>query len=190
MSNFTDLWKIFVSFLKVGTFGFGGGQAAIPLIEAEVVDKYAWLTTDQFGDFLAMGNTLPGPIATKMSIIIGFDHSGILGALAALLGMILPSSIAIIIMFNVFMQYKDEPFVKGMQVAAKPVVVALIGGVAYGMARKSFGALEGFGTSSLIVIGLFVVSVTLVMLAEYKIFTIHPAFIIVAALLVGGFFLR
>jgi len=188
---FAKLWEIFFSFLKVGTFGFGGGQAAIPLIEAEVVDGHAWLTTDQFGDYLAMGNTLPGPIATKMSILIGYDVYGIFGAIAALLGMILPSSIAVVLLFNLFIQHKDNKFVQGMQVAAKPVVIALIGGVAYGMARKSFGSLNGiFNQNSLIVIGLFVVSVTLVLLSEYKVFTVHPVFIIIGALLIGGFFLR
>lgn len=187
----TKLWELFFSFLKVGTFGFGGGQAAIPLIEAEVVDQHAWLTTEQFSDYLTMGNTLPGPIATKMSIIIGFDMLGPLGAIAALLGMLLPSSIAIVLFFNLFLQYKDNKIVQGMQVAAKPVVVALIGGVAFGMARKAFGSLDGFiNTNSLIVIGLFVVSVTLVLLSEYKIFAIHPVFIIIGALLVGGFFIR
>lgn len=187
----SELWKIFISFLKVGTFGFGGGQAALPLIEAEVVDGHAWLTGEQFSDYLAMGNTLPGPIATKMSIIIGYDLHGYLGAAAAMLGMLLPSSVAIIIMFNVFMQYKDEPFVKGMQVAAKPVVAALIGGVAFGMGRGVISKFSGASSQYVwIVVAIFIVSATLVLLAEYKIFTIHPAFIIVAALLVGGFFIR
>lgn len=185
------IWDIFFSFLKVGTFGFGGGQAAIPLIEQEVVDGHAWLTTEQFSDFLAMGNTLPGPIATKMSILIGYDIYGFLGAAAALLGMILPSSIAIIILYSLFMEFKDAPFVKGMQTAAKPVVIALIGGVAYSMSRKGlFGFSSITSTNSLIVLGIFVVSVTLVLLAEYKIFEVHPAIIIVTALLIGGFFIR
>lgn len=187
----TKLWEIFFSFLKVGTFGFGGGQAALPLIEAEVVDGHAWLTTEQFSDYLAMGNTLPGPIATKMSIIIGYDMLGYLGALAALLGMLIPSSVAILVLFNLFLANKDQPFVKGMQVAAKPVVAVLIFGVAFNMFRKSAGSLEGLlTTNSLIVIGIFIVSLTLVMLAEFKIFEVHPALIIVTSLLIGGFFIR
>jgi len=186
-----NLWKLFVSFLKVGTFGFGGGQAAIPLIETEVVDLNGWLTPDQFSDYLTMGNTLPGPIATKMSIIIGYDLFGFAGAMVALLGMLLPSSIAIILLFNVFMQYRESPVVIGMQAAAKPVVVALIAGVAYGMGRAAYGKLDGFvSMNSLIIIGIFVASVTLVLLAEYKIFSVHPAFIVVGALLIGGIFIR
>ena len=77
----SQLVDIFWAFLKSGTFGFGGGQATLPLIQEEVVDKTAWLTEEQFTDYVAMGNTLPGPIATKMSVIIGYDLAGIPGAI-------------------------------------------------------------------------------------------------------------
>jgi len=187
-----ELLDLFWGFMKPGIFGFGGGQATIPLIEAEVVDRYQWLTTEQFADYLAMGNTLPGPIATKMSIIIGYDVAGYLGAFAALLGMLLPSSLAILILFNVFLEYKDTAFVKGMQMAAKPVVVVLIGGVAFSMARSSVFKNVDFGTANTwIVMGLFIVSMALYFLGEFfPSYSVHPALIIVGALLIGGFFIR
>lgn len=186
------LWKIFYAFMKSGLFGFGGGQATIPLIQEEVVEKHAWLTEEQFIDYLAMGNTLPGPIATKMSVIIGFDLAGYLGAAVALLGMLLPSTIAILALFAIFQEYKDTAFVKGMQAAAKPVVVMLIAGVAFSMARSSvFSNVDMNTTKTWIVFGLFVVSGIIVLLNELNPnFNIHPAFVIVGALLVGGFFIR
>lgn len=186
------LLDLFWAFLKPGIFGFGGGQATIPLIQEEVVEKSAWLTEEQFADYLAMGNTLPGPIATKMSVIIGYDLAGIPGALVALLGMILPSTLAIILLFNVFLEYKDTAFVKGMSIAAKPVVVVLIGGVAYSMARGSVFKSMDFGSANtLIVMGIFIVSLTLFFLGEYiPSFNVHPALIVVGALLIGGFFIR
>jgi chromate transporter len=185
------LWQIFFSFLKVGTIGFGGGQATIPLIEAEVVDNYGWLTADEFSDFYAIGNTLPGPIATKMSIVIGFDQAGFLGAILALLGLLLPSSIAIIIIYLAFMEFKDTKFVQGMQKAAKPAVAVLIGGVAYGMVRKLVASFSTESTTNtIILIGLFVVSLTMFLLNEYEILKVHPAFVVIGALLVGGFFIR
>ena len=186
------LWKIFFAFLRTGIFGFGGGQATIPLIQEEVVDKYAWLTEEQFVDYLAMGNTLPGPIATKMSVIIGYDLAGWLGAAVALLGMILPSTLAILLLFTLFQQYKDTPFIKGMQAAAKPVVVMLIAGVAFSMARSSvFGNVDFSVAKTWIVFGLFVVSGALVLMNELiPSFNVHPAIIIVSALLIGGFFIR
>lgn len=186
------LWKIFYAFLKTGVFGFGGGQATIPLIQEEVVDKHAWLTEEQFIDFLAMGNTLPGPIATKMSVLIGFDLAGYAGAAVALLGMILPSTIAIIILFTLFQEYKDSAFVKGMQAAAKPVVVMLIAGVAFSMARGSvFNNVDFSMTRTWIIFGLFVVSGAIVLLNELvPSFNVHPALVIVVSLVIGGFFIR
>ncbi|KFZ27119.1 MAG: putative chromate transport protein [Candidatus Izimaplasma bacterium HR2] len=187
-----QLVDIFWAFLKPGIFGFGGGQATIPLIQEEVVEKSAWLTEEQFADYLAMGNTLPGPIATKMSVIIGYDLAGIPGALAALLGMVLPSTLAIILLFNVFLEYKDTAFVKGMSAAAKPVVVVLIGGVAYSMARSSvFKSMDFGSTNTYIIMGLFIVSLVLFLLGEYiPSFNLHPAAVVVGALLIGGFFIR
>lgn len=186
------LWDLFLAFLRTGTFGFGGGQAAIPLIQAEAVDKYKWITEEEFGDFLAMGNTLPGPIATKMSIIIGFNEAGFLGAVVSLVGMILPSALLIIFLYSFFMANKEHPFVKGMQVAAKPVVVVLIAGVAFSMARGSVFANVDFSTSkTIIVFGIFIIAGVLVLMNELvPTFNVHPAFIIIAALLVGGFFIR
>lgn len=186
------LWKIFYAFLKTGIFGFGGGQATIPLIQEEVVDKYGWLTEEQFIDYLAMGNTLPGPIATKMSFIIGFDLAGYPGAFLALLGMLLPSTIAILVLYTFFNQYKDTAFVKGMQAAAKPVVVMLIAGVAFSMARSGVFVNIDFSTSKTwIIFGLFVVSGTIVLLNELvPSFNVHPALVIIGSMLIGGFFIR
>jgi chromate transporter len=186
------LWKLFWSFTKTGIFGFGGGQATIPLIQEEVVEKNAWLTEQQFIDYLAMGNTLPGPIATKMSVIIGYDLAGYGGAAVALLGMILPSTVAIVVLFTLFQEYKDTAFVKGMQAAAKPVVVVLIAGVAFSMARSSVFTGIDFSTSKTwIVFGLFVVATAIVLLNELvPSFNVHPALVIVTALLIGGFFIR
>jgi len=185
------IWQIFFSFLKVGTIGFGGGQATIPIIQAEVVDKYHWLSEDQFADFYAVGNTLPGPIATKMSIIVGFEEAGFLGAVAALVGLLLPSSVAIIIIYLAFMEFKDTKFVIGMQAAAKPAVAVLIGGVAFGLARKMFTGFEAISDpNTLISLGIFVGAMTLFFLNEYDVTNIHPAFIVIGALLIGGFFIR
>ncbi len=183
--------ELFWAFIKPGLFGFGGGQATIPLIEQEVVENYGWLTEEQFADYLTMGNTLPGPIATKMSIIIGYDLYGLLGAFIAFMGMILPSTVAILVLFNVFLEYKDTPFVQGMQIAAKPVVVVLIAGVALTMARSSFLKDINFGTTNTwIVFGLLVGSLIITLLNEFTSVNIHPAIMIVFALIVGGVFIR
>lgn len=185
-------FELFWAFMKPGIFGFGGGQAMIPLIEEEVVNNYGYLTEEQFADFLAMGDTLPGPIATKMSLIIGYYQYGLLGSLIAIMGMILPSTIAILVLFNVFLEYKDTAVVKGMQKAAKPVVVALIAGVALSIARSTFFKSVNFGdTNTLIVFGIFAGATAVTLLNEYMpSFNFHPALMIVIALLIGGIFIR
>ncbi len=188
MSKYLEL---FWAFIKPGVFGFGGGQATIPLIREEVVENYGWLTEEQFADYLTMGNTLPGPIATKMSIIIGYDLYGYLGAFIAFMGMILPSTIAILVLFNVFLEYKDTTFVQGMQAAAKPVVVVLIAGVALSMARSSFLKDINFGTANTwIIFGLFASALLITLLNEFTLVDIHPVLMIVVALIVGGFFIK
>ncbi len=60
-------WRIFLAFFRVGMLGYGGGPASIPLVHKEVVDHYKWMTDEEFGDVLALGNTLPGPIVTKLA---------------------------------------------------------------------------------------------------------------------------
>ena len=79
------------SFTKVGILGYGGGPSMVPLVKAEVVDLYGWMTDTEFADALAMGYALPGPIATKIAAVVGFRVGGVLGSIAALAGMVLPS---------------------------------------------------------------------------------------------------
>ena len=88
------------AFLKIGVLGFGGGQAMIPLIEKEAVETYHWFTVAEFTDSIAFGNTLPGPIATKMAAAIGYKAGGVFGAMLSLAAMILPSIIVMILLFN------------------------------------------------------------------------------------------
>src|SRR5690606_39908313 len=84
-------WNLFLAFFRVGILGYGGGPASIPLIHKEVVSTYKWMKDEEFGDMLALANTLPGPIATKLAGYIGYRVSGILGLLNAVLATILPT---------------------------------------------------------------------------------------------------
>jgi chromate transporter len=164
----------------------------VPLIREEIVENRHFITEQQFVDYVALGDTLPGPIATKLSIIIGMDTVGYLGAFVALLGILLPSSIAIILLFGLLDTFKDSPFVKGMQVAVKPVVVVLIAGVALSIARATVFPNFDFSTSKgYIIMGLLLGSTIIILLNEYVPgFNVHPAFVIVASLLIGGFFIK
>lgn len=118
--------SLFMAFLRVGLFAYGGGPAMLPLIEKEVVEKYAWLTHEQFIDAIAMANTLPGPIATKMALSIGLQVGGPFGAFTAISAMLLPSSIMIIVFTVLYYKYKHLPAVQSIIRGVRPVVIALL----------------------------------------------------------------
>ena len=89
---------IFLAFFIPGIVGYGGGPASIPLIEHEVVSRYGWMTTSEFSEVLALGNALPGPIATKMAGYIGFEIGGVFGAVVAILSTVAPSLFLMIVL--------------------------------------------------------------------------------------------
>ena len=168
-----SLLALFWSFLKIGCVGYGGGPSMVPLIKEEVVNIQQWLTQTDFVDVLAIGNALPGPIATKLSVAIGFDVAGPLGAIAATVGVVMPSVIALILLLTFVSQIKDNPKVKSMLKGLRPVVVAMLAYAAYDM---SFGSLTGPATW---IIG----GVTLALMIFTK---IHPALFVVAGAIAGA----
>ncbi len=177
-------WDLFVAFFRCGVFGFGGGQATVPLIEQEVVDTFGWLTIGEFSDAYAFGNSLPGPITTKLAALVGFKMGGVFGSAVALIGMVIPSAIAVTILFAIYLEHKDAKWLQGMMKGVRPVVVILILGVLYKIAVKAFG----FGTYSP---GISMIAVAIAAVAGVLFFKfdVHPIILIVASLAFGGFFL-
>lgn len=131
------LWKIFIAFCKVGIFAFGGGQSIIPIMEKEVVQTQGWMKVSEFADLLALGNGLPGPIATKMATAIGFKMSGWIGSFVALGGLLFPSTVMMMIVILFFMSYKDSPRLQSFLRGVRPAVVALLVAVAYDVGKSS-----------------------------------------------------
>ena len=105
--------ELAIGFARTGVTGYGGGPSTIPLIEHEAVKKYKWMSEDEFGEILALANTLPGPIATKMAAYIGFKVRGFSGAFIAIVTHILPSILALIGLLGVLYAYKSSPIVGG-----------------------------------------------------------------------------
>ncbi|WP_409291970.1 chromate transporter [Peribacillus sp. SCS-37] len=118
--------QIFMAFFRVGMLGYGGGPSSIPLVHKEVVEKYKWLDDEEFGDILALANTLPGPIATKMAGYIGYRNAGILGLLNALAASVIPTILLMIVLLSSLSAYKDKPWVLGMTKAVVPVVGVML----------------------------------------------------------------
>ncbi|WP_249979114.1 chromate transporter [Vreelandella olivaria] len=142
---------LFWAFFRVGIFGFGGGPSMIPLVHAEVVKRHQWLNDEEFADVLAIGNALPGPIATKMPGYIGYRVAGISGCIISVIALILPMIIAMIIMLGIFSRYRDVAWIRGMGQAVIPVVMVMLGQLTWDFFDKSKAAL-GWLTSALMAI--------------------------------------
>lgn len=129
--------KLFFSFLRIGLLGFGGGPSMIPLVHQEVVKRHAWMKDEEFADVLAIANTLPGPIATKMPGYIGFRVGGTLGCINAVLAVILPMIVAMILLLGLFSRHRDVAWIHGMSQGMVPVVMVMMGQLAWDFLDKS-----------------------------------------------------
>ena len=85
------LFQLFLSFLQIGLFSFGGGYAALPLIQSQVIELHHWINMTEFTDLITISQMTPGPIAVNSATFIGLKMAGIPGAIVATLGVVLPS---------------------------------------------------------------------------------------------------
>ena len=132
----TGLFELFGSFLKIGAFTFGGGYAMIPLIEREVIDRRRWIERQEFLDLLTIAQSAPGPISLNTSVFVGYKLRGYAGAIASILGVVLPSY-TIILAVALFDNAAVDAAFKGM----RPAVVALIIGPVISLTRGMHRAL-------------------------------------------------
>ena len=114
------------SFFQIGLFSIGGGYAAMPLIQHQVVDLHPWLTMTQFADIMTIAEMTPGPIAINSATFVGIQVAGLPGALVATLGCILPSCIIVMALAYLYYRYKGLSMVQGILSGLRPAVVAMI----------------------------------------------------------------
>lgn len=126
------LLELFLTFLKIGAVSFGGGYAMIPLVTDEVI-AHGWLTAEEILNFIAVSESTPGPIAINMATFVGASQGGILGAMLATLGVVLPSFVIILIIASVIKGLLKFAGVKAFLNGLRPVVVGLIVGTAITM---------------------------------------------------------
>ena len=118
--------QLFLSFLQIGAFSFGGGYAAMPLIQSQVVDLHGWLTMKEFTDLVTIAEMTPGPIAVNSATFVGTQIAGPLGAVIATLGCILPSCIFVTALAYIYMKYRKMSMLQGILGSLRPAVVAMI----------------------------------------------------------------
>jgi chromate transporter len=165
--------QLFYAFFKVGMLGYGGGPSSIPLVHKEVVSQYKWMNDEEFSDVLALANTLPGPIATKMAGYIGYRVAGVLGMVNALLASIIPTIILMIVLLTSLSFVKDKPWVIGMTKAVVPVVGVMLAVLTWQFFQQ---AKNGLGWKATILLG-----IASVLLLQFL--GIHPGFVIAALLI-------
>jgi len=117
--------NLFISFLKIGLFSFGGGYGMIPLIEAEL-RIHGWLTAQEFTQVISISEMTPGPIAVNTATLVGYRTAGIMGGLIATLGVVLPSLVLILGTSHFIYRHREHLLVKRILYGIKPVILALI----------------------------------------------------------------
>lgn len=119
--------ELFVTFLMIGAFTFGGGYAMLPLIQEEVAAK-GWIDSAALVDFVAVSESTPGPFAINMATYVGSEVGGVFGAVCATMGVVVPSFVIILIVAKCYDQFRRSKVIKGCMSGLKPAVVGLIGG--------------------------------------------------------------
>lgn len=135
--------QLFLSFLQIGMFSFGGGYAAMPLIQGQVVQTHQWMTMSEFTDLITISQMTPGPIAVNAATFVGIKIAGISGALAATLGCILPSCIIVTILAKLYLCYRKMDMLQGVLGTLRPAVVALIASAGVSILIATFWGSEG-----------------------------------------------
>lgn len=120
------LLRLFWAFLQVGCFSIGGGYAAMPLIQSQVVAANSWLTMNEFTDLVTIAEMTPGPIAVNAATFVGVRIAGIPGAVAATFGCITPSIVLVSLLAYVYYRYKNVSALQSVLSSLRPAVVALI----------------------------------------------------------------
>lgn len=137
------LLKLFLSFLQIGMFSFGGGYAAMPIIQNQVTVQHTWLSVKDFTNLITISQMTPGPIAVNSATFVGIKISGIPGAIMATFGCILPSCILVSILAHFYIKYRKLNGMKTVLESLRPAVVAMIGGAGISILITAFWGPEG-----------------------------------------------
>lgn len=166
------LLDLFLTFLFIGTFSFGGGNAMYPLLLEELVNNHGWLTQKELIDLFAFAQMTPGPVATNAATFVGHKVAGLSGAAVATAGVSLPSIIVMLLIVGVMVNFRQSVTLKSILAGLRPVVVSLILGAGIIIGMESVRDITGIA-----IIGASIA-------ASYR-FRINPIIVILASGFVG-----
>lgn len=118
--------QLFWSFLQIGAFSFGGGYAAMPLIQAQIVELHGWLSMTEFTDLITISQMTPGPIAVNAATFVGTKLAGFPGALVSTAGCILPSCVLVTLLARLYLRCRSLTVLQDILGTLRPAVVAMI----------------------------------------------------------------
>lgn len=168
-----ELFQLFWVFAKIGAFSIGGGYAMLPFIQREVIEKHGWMTLSEFSDILAISQITPGPIAVNSATFVGYKvGGGILGSMAATLGVVTPSFLMILLIASFFVKFYEKKTVQNAFKGIRPAVVGLIAAAAYQVTATSVIDLKG----------IFIFGIAFLSLFHKK---VDPIYVIIASAVLG-----
>lgn len=169
---------LFWAFFQVGALSFGGGYAAIPLIQNIIVGNYGWLSITEFTDLITISQMTPGPIGINSATFVGLQVGGTLGAIAATLGNVLPSFLLVTFIAWLYTKYQQLEILQNILSAMRPIVIALIGTAGLDLLITAFWGTSAITLSGINFIAVFSFILSIVLLLKYK---RDPIFVMVFA---------
>ena len=166
------LIDLFLKFMKIGAFSYGGGYTALSLIEREIVHNSNYLTTDEFLDVLALSQITPGPVGINASTYVGYKIMGLSGAIVATIAVVIISFILVIIVAHYFLKFRDSKIIESILLGLKPAIIGMILTVTYKLGIKTIRDYK-----DILIISLVLISVT-----KLK---VHPIVAIFGSVLIG-----
>ena len=171
------LFQVFFTFFRIGAFTFGGGYAMIPLIQNEAVEKHHWVTDDDILEIIAIAETTPGPIAINSATFVGYRAAGVLGSIAATLGVVLPSFVIILALSFVLEAFQEVRAVQYAFFGIRAGVLALLCKALWTMYKK---APKGWA-AYVVMAGAFILTA----INKFGIFKINMIFVIIGCAVFG-----
>lgn len=130
--------QLFLSFLQIGLFSFGGGYAAMPLIQEQIVDTHGWLSMSEFTDLITISQMTPGPIAINSATFVGIKIAGLAGAAVATAGCIFPSCVIVTLLAQIYLKYRNVKTFQSVLDSLRPAVVAMIAAAGVSILTSAF----------------------------------------------------
>ncbi|BEP28482.1 chromate transporter [Helicovermis profundi] len=164
--------RLFLIFLKIGLFSFGGGYAMLPFIQNEIVNTWKWIDIDEFVNIIAVSQMTPGPIAVNSATYVGVKTAGFFGAVFSTLGVVIGSFVLVILISKKLETIKKTHILNNVFRGLRPTVIALITTAAYSVAKLSVKGIKD------------IIIIILVFILSYK-YKLHPIILIIISAFIG-----